>query len=336
MFSRSKSKKTKKKALKNAKGARAEATKKARAARGDATKQAKKGRRDAVKQAKNVRGALVGSGSLAGHRARATGGSLVHSVSDAVGPRAQAAAGTVRDRTAVARERAAAGAASTRKRAVAGFDRGVDGAVPRAKEGVASVGPKVDQARDAIVDDLLPRIQEMLGSVQVAKDDLLSRQDGPAAVVTGAPKKQRRKGGVLISLGLLSAVGAAVSYFLSQKSDSDDTDPWAGSSDRPIGGAPGVDTQVRESGVTVEKPPLKEDAVGHDTTDSDTTDSDTTSEAAGLDSEATDPVADGTPTTETGLSSDDEPQVRMIEVDDVPGTDDDARAEGDDQDKPQT
>lgn len=320
MFSRSKSKKTKKKALKNAKGARAEATKQARAARGDAAKQAKKGRRDAVKQAKNARSALVGSAGSAGQRARATGGSLAHSVSDAVGPRAEAAAGTVRDRTAVARERA-----------VAGFDRGVDGAVPRAKQGVASVGPKVDQARDAIVDDLLPRIQEMLGSVQVAKDDLLSRQDGPVAVVTGAPKKQRRKGGVLISLGLLAAVGAAVSYFLSQKSDSDDTDPWAGSNDRPIGGAPGVDTQVRESGAT-EEPPLKEDVVGHD--EHSDTGTAAPGDGAGVDSEATDTVADGTPTTDTGLSSDDEPEVRMLEVDDVPGTDEDTRADG--EDKPQT
>lgn len=299
----------------------------------------------AIKRAKGAGGAAAAAGGKAGDSIKLGASSLLHSVSEAVSPRAEAVADSARERTAQARGRAAKGsaqardrAAKARFRAMTGLDKGVDKAVPKAQEGVAGVGPKVDQARDAIVDDLLPRIQEMIGSVQSAKDDLLSRQDGPVAVVTGSPKKPASKGGFLMTLGLLAAVGAAVAYFLSQKSDSADTDPWAGPSDRPIGGAPGVDTQVRNTITSTDEPPLVQDRVGTDTAGPSASVG-----ATGTSTTAAEPVSQGAPTaqakepdtasqgapavatTAASALSEQDPAIRMIDVDDVPGTDDDAR-----------
>ncbi|MFK5645773.1 hypothetical protein ACI3ET_04540 [Ornithinimicrobium sp. LYQ121] len=125
---------------------------------------------------------------------------------------------------ASARERAE----KTRTKAVAGVDHGIDAAVPRAQEGVAGVAPRVDHLRDVINEELLPKIQAMLGDLQVGKDRLLAQDEGVVAAVTGAPKAhQKRKGGTLIALGLLAAVGAGVAWWLSQKQKAPATDPWA-------------------------------------------------------------------------------------------------------------
>lgn len=146
------------------------------------------------------------------------------------------------DATSDLRHQARDKASHARDRAVTSLDHGIDSAVPKGQEAVASMAPKVDHARDVIVDDLLPKLSELLGSLQHSKDELLSRQDGPIATVTGAPKKPKRKGGALIIFGVAAAIGAAVAYYLnSQKKPA--TDPWA--TERPVGGAPGVDTQVR-------------------------------------------------------------------------------------------
>lgn len=211
----------------------------------------------AVSHAKDAGAHAVAAGEKAGETVLNAASSLMHAVSEAVTPKAEAAAATARERSTAARELAAARTAHAREvaaeravharaAAVSGVDRGIDTAVPRAQESIAHLGPKVDHARDSIVDDLLPKVQELIGSIQTAKDEILSKQEGPVAVLTGAPKKKSHKGSVLITLGLLAAVGAAVAYYLSQRKDDDPTDPWAGSFDRPIGGAPGVDTQVRE------------------------------------------------------------------------------------------
>lgn len=48
-----------------------------------------------------------------------------------------------------------------------------------------------------------------------------------SAALTGAPKKRKRKGGALITLGVLAAVGAGVAYWLAQQSKAPATDPWA-------------------------------------------------------------------------------------------------------------
>ena len=62
-------------------------------------------------------------------------------------------------------------ATQAQKRAVTGIDHGIDTAVPRGQEAIAGLTPKVDHARDVIVDDILPKISEMLGQVQTAKDE---------------------------------------------------------------------------------------------------------------------------------------------------------------------
>lgn len=162
---------------------------------------------------------------------------LFHDVKDKVGPKAGAYAAS-----------AATAAAHARDRAVHGLDKGIDAAVPKANEALDSVAPKVDKAHDYIVDDLLPKLSDWLGSVQESKNDLLAQQEGPVAVVTGAPKKKRRKGSVLLTLGLLAAAGAGIAWYLNQQQQTPKTDPWAASSgSRPVGGAPGVDSQVRET-----------------------------------------------------------------------------------------
>lgn len=260
----------------------------------------------AVHRAHKAGGSAASAGEQAGESIKALAGSLVHSVSEAVGPRAEAASavarerahtasGVAKERSAVARERAAL----ARDRAVSGLDHGIDSAVPRVQEGIAGVGPRIDSARDSLVEDLLPKLQELIGNVQTAKNDVLARQGGAVAVVTGAPKKRKRKGGVLLTLGLLTAVGAAITYYLSQQSEDEVTDPWAGTPERPIGGAPGVDSQVRAGDTGAA-------AAG------------TLAEGTAAGTAATEPVASGE--VATG-----DQQVEMIDVDDVPGTDPDAR-----------
>lgn len=185
----------------------------------------------------------------------AAAGSVLTAVRDAfdekVAPKVGPAAETASARAAEARERgsdfahqAKERAAQARDRAVSNLDHQIDAAVPKGQEAIAGVGPKVDHARDVIVDDILPKISEMLGNVQTSKDEVLSRQDAPIAAITGAPKKKKRKGGALLAFGVAAALGAAVAYYLnSQKKPP--SDPWA--TEHHVGGAPGVDAQVRAS-----------------------------------------------------------------------------------------
>ena len=211
-------------------------------------------------------------GQRAKNSALSSASHTLHSASEAIKPRATAAAvaaaaaakeGTETARAAalehtegareIARERAGVAfdkAGSARDSAVAGLDRGIDSAVPVMQHGVHGAGEKVDKARDVIVDDLLPKLEELLGKVQTSKDDLLAKQDGVTAVVTGAPKKAHRKGGVLIALGLLAAVGAGVAWYLSQqqKTTGDDTDPWAGTTDDGTGEVPAAATAQDAAG----------------------------------------------------------------------------------------
>lgn len=142
-------------------------------------------------------------------------GSLAHTVKDRYGPRAEAAAAAAAKRATVVRDKA-----------VAGIDRGIDIAAPKAESAVANFGPKVDTARDKIVDDVLPKLQELLHNVQSAKDDVLSSNQPVVATITGKPKKKKRKGRVLLALGVLAVVGAGVAHYLS-KQQQPANDPWA-------------------------------------------------------------------------------------------------------------
>jgi hypothetical protein len=185
----------------------------------------------ATTQAKRGREAAAKAGGRAASTVQHQASGLVHSVKEKAGPLAASAAGF---------------ASHARERAVTSIDHGIDAAVPKVDAAVAGMEPRVDHARDVIVEDVLPRIHDMLVSIQASKDDLLSRQDGAIAAVTGAPKKRKRKGGMLLAFALLSAAGAGVAWYLNKQQSQPKTDPWATPS-RPIGGAPGVDSQVRDS-----------------------------------------------------------------------------------------
>ncbi|WP_299518024.1 hypothetical protein [uncultured Serinicoccus sp.] len=114
-----------------------------------------------------------------------------------------------------------------RDRAVSGVDHGIDVAVPRAQESIAGVAPAVDHVRDLINDELLPKIQQMLADMQVGKDRLLAQDEGVVAAVTGTPKPRKRRGGALITLGLLAAAGAGLAWWLAQQQRQPAADPWA-------------------------------------------------------------------------------------------------------------
>lgn len=227
---------------------------------------------------------------------RAAASSVLHSVSEAVAPRAEAASEAVKDRTAKAREvaadraeearstaadrtatyRAAAAdrATSARNSAVSSMDKGIDSFVPRAQESIGNAGTAIDSAFDSahetLVNDVLPKLQELLGNVQTGKDDLLARTDGPIATVTGAPKaKNKRKGGALITFGVLAAVGAVVAYTVSQRKSEPEIDPWASSNGEAD---PVIAADARAEGPTavkVEANPTMVDAEDLPVTDGD-------------------------------------------------------------------
>ena len=111
-------------------------------------------------------------------------------------------------------------------------EHGIEIAAPRLESAVSGLAPKVDIARDKIVDELLPRVTEAItawaAASAAAKDEVVSRSTGAAAVVAGdavASPKRKKRGRVLMVLGLLGAAGAAATSFLKRSAPKDD--PWA-------------------------------------------------------------------------------------------------------------
>lgn len=111
-------------------------------------------------------------------------------------------------------------------------EHGIEIAAPKLESAVSGLAPKVDIARDKIVDELLPRVTEAItawaAASAAAKDEVVSRGAGAAAVVKGdavATPKRKKRGRVLMTLGLLGAAGAAATSFLKKPAPKDD--PWA-------------------------------------------------------------------------------------------------------------
>ncbi|NMM23604.1 MAG: hypothetical protein HHJ11_08920 [Phycicoccus sp.] len=111
-------------------------------------------------------------------------------------------------------------------------EHGIEVAAPKLESAVSGLAPKVDIARDKIVDELLPRVTEAItawaAASAAAKDEVVSRGSGAAAVVRGdavAKPKRNKRGRVLMTLGVLGAAGAAVTSFLKKSAPKDD--PWA-------------------------------------------------------------------------------------------------------------
>lgn len=308
----------------------------------------------ATKEAKKVGKAAAARGEAVKGSVLATAATALHSLSDSMAPKAAAAAEAAKgsasnaksvaldktadaraaaldrtadaraaamDKTADAREAAKERAhvaldkaTQARDSAVLGLDRGVDAAVPVMQQGVSGVSEKVDHARDRLVDDLLPKLQDMLNNAQASKDDLLAKSDGTAGVVLGAPKKRAKKGGVLIAFGVLAAIGAGVAYYLSQQKSTTekDTDPWAGSND-----ANASSTAKNAVAQTTAAGPVKTSAEATELEQANETDTD---DADAKVDDSGDEVA------EVSAIKDNEVLPVMIDVDDVPGTDPDAQA----------
>ena len=111
-------------------------------------------------------------------------------------------------------------------------EHGIEIAAPKLESAVSGLAPKVDIARDKIVDELLPRVTEAItawaAASAAAKDEVVSRGSDAAAIVRGdavATPKRKKRGRVLMTLGLLGAAGAAVTSFLKKSAPKDD--PWA-------------------------------------------------------------------------------------------------------------
>lgn len=122
-------------------------------------------------------------------------------------------------------------------------EHGIEVAAPRLESAVSALAPKVDIARDKIVDELLPRVTEAItawaAASAAAKDEAVSRGAGAAAVISGdavAEPKRKKRGRVLMILGLLGAAGAAASAFLKKSAPKDD--PWSTPLEDPYLAAP--------------------------------------------------------------------------------------------------
>lgn len=112
------------------------------------------------------------------------------------------------------------------------IDHSIEVAAPRLESAVSGIAPKVDIARDKIVEELLPRVNEAIttwaAASAAARDEVVTRGQGAAAVITGdaiALPKHRKRGRVLMILGLLSAAAAGAMAFMKRSAPKDD--PWA-------------------------------------------------------------------------------------------------------------
>jgi len=109
-------------------------------------------------------------------------------------------------------------------------EHGIEVAAPKLGSAVNSLAPKVDIARDKIVDELIPRIADAIAgwaeASAAAKDEAVSRGQGAAAVISGdaVASRKGRKGRVLMVLGLLSAAGAGAFKLMKRSAPKDD--PW--------------------------------------------------------------------------------------------------------------
>jgi hypothetical protein len=155
------------------------------------------------------------------------------------------------------------------------LDHGIEVAAPKLESAVSGLAPKVDTARDKIVDELLPRIGEAIASwaaaSTAAKDEAVSRGHGAAAVISGdavASPKHKKKGRVLMALGLLAAAGAGVAAFMKKSAPKDDpwTTPLADPYVAPSNGRHSTAAQVEE---VVEEVEVDADLAENDSTEKD-------------------------------------------------------------------
>jgi len=134
--------------------------------------------------------------------------------------------------------------------------RGIEVAVPKLDSAVQSLAPVVDRSRDKIVDELLPRLSELISALAAsslaAKDEAVERTTGAAAVLSGDADAQPKSGGrgrLVLLLSLVAGAVAAGGAAFSQSRKSAD-DPWATPLSDPYA-APVGDTSEAASAMPV-------------------------------------------------------------------------------------
>ncbi|WP_374928334.1 hypothetical protein [Kytococcus sedentarius] len=157
----------------------------------------------------------------------------------------------------------AAAFASGRSKAAHGIDEGVDHGADTVTHGLEAAPEKVDQARDWIVDELLPKLQGMVDETVDAKNHAAAK-DGALSFVAGETvKKPKRKGGILMLLGLALMGGAAYFWYTDEKRRQGDPwqrvassdDPWAATSGRrAVSAAANPGAGMRSSAATEPAP----------------------------------------------------------------------------------
>lgn len=157
----------------------------------------------------------------------------------------------------------AAAFASGRSKAAHGIDEGVDHGADTVTHGLEAAPEKVDQARDWIVDELLPKLQGMVDDTVDAKNHAAAK-DGALSFVAGETvRKPKRKGGILMLLGLALMGGAAYFWYTDEKRRQGDPwqrvassdDPWAATSGRrAVSAAANPGAGMRSSAATEPAP----------------------------------------------------------------------------------
>ncbi|SNC65182.1 hypothetical protein SAMN05445756_1268 [Kytococcus aerolatus] len=131
--------------------------------------------------------------------------------------------------------------AAARSATARGVDEGVERSASRVSSGLESAPDQIDSARDWLVEDLLPRIQEMVDHAVDAKDEAADEDGALSALAGETVRKRPRKGGVLMLLGLALLGGAGYFWYTDEKRRQGDPwgkvrtvveDPWAARNER--------------------------------------------------------------------------------------------------------
>jgi hypothetical protein len=150
-------------------------------------------------------------------------------------------------------------------------DHGIGLAAPRLERAVEGLAPRVDTARDRIVEDLLPKVAEAIAAVaaastaaRLAAEETVDRAPDAFAVLKGealaTPVKSRKpKGRMLITLGILAAVAAVAAALVKRSAPRED--PWATPIEDPYTASTAGQTSTKEK-VTSLADTAKEKAAG--------------------------------------------------------------------------
>src|SRR5690625_3755431 len=111
-------------------------------------------------------------------------------------------------------------------RAKKAWRKGVKVAAPRIEHAAEVVRPKIDDARDKTVDELIPKVVAAVSAAaataQAAQEEARKRTKGAAMVLTGDAKAKPKRSGTkwpVIGLGDAAAAGAYVAWSRRQQQE---------------------------------------------------------------------------------------------------------------------